>query len=270
MAHLRTHGAAQGRGRSSKLREADWSANLVRDVLARLRRGELVTMTWLNHSSVQACRSAEVDLTPLTYVGVDGTLLQGILGGHPPRTSADLVVPLLLDGMDGSPRVGLLGSRPEQLQRAAARLAEYSSSPRVVFLQDGYDGRMEPPELVEHLQGLDLDVLVIGLGAPLQDVYVTALAAAERRPRVVLTCGGWLEQVTHRSYYPRFAYKLKLNWLVRLVREPRRLWRRYTVSAARAVLHRRDLKHYVSDRAGGAFDRGRTAAAGRPRGPAGR
>jgi hypothetical protein len=39
---------------------------------------------------------------------------------------------------------------------------------------------------------------------------------------------------------------LRLNWLVRLAREPRRLWRRYTVDAVRAVRARADLIGYVT------------------------
>ena len=95
--------------------------------------------------------------------------------------------------------------------------------------------------------------------APLQDHY--ALAATS--PGVlVVTCGGWLDQFAGgEPYYPAWAYPLRLNWLVRLAREPRRLWRRYTIEAIRAVRARADLIDYVLGQGGRPLDAVAGAAA---------
>ena len=92
---------------------------------------------------------------------------------------------------------------------------------------------------------------MVGLGAPLQDQYALQLADAGLRGALVATCGGWLDQVTTPDYYPRFAYHAKLNWAVRLVREPRRLWRRYTVDAVRARRRQVELRGYLLGRGSG-------------------
>jgi hypothetical protein len=52
-----------------------------------------------------------------------------------------------------------------------------------------------------------------------------------------------------------------LNWLVRLAREPRRLWRRYTIDAVRALRSRAELAEYVI----GLGHRPLAAASARPR-----
>jgi exopolysaccharide biosynthesis WecB/TagA/CpsF family protein len=93
-------------------------------------------------------------------------------------------------------------------------------------------------ELVQRIQP---DMVLVGLGAGLQEQVL--LEAASAMPRgYALTCGGFLDQVLHPGYYPGWAYPLRLNWLVRLAREPRRLWRRYTVGALLAVARRRDWR----------------------------
>ncbi len=51
---------------------------------------------------------------------------------------------------------------------------------------------------------------------------------------LVLTCGGFFDQIHPARYYPSWAYALRLNWAVRLAREPGRLWRRYSVEALEA------------------------------------
>ena len=85
------------------------------------------------------------------------------------------------------------------------------------------------------------DLVLVGLGAGLQEQVLLEAASAMRRG-YALTCGGFIDQVLQEGYYPEWAYPLKLNWLVRLAREPRRLWRRYTVEALSAVGRRADWR----------------------------
>jgi N-acetylglucosaminyldiphosphoundecaprenol N-acetyl-beta-D-mannosaminyltransferase len=49
-----------------------------------------------------------------------------------------------------------------------------------------------------------------------------------------MTGGSYLDHIAENSdfsatWYPAWANTLRLNWFYRLVREPRRLWRRYTI-----------------------------------------
>ncbi|WP_374760949.1 WecB/TagA/CpsF family glycosyltransferase [Agromyces indicus] len=163
-------------------------------------------------------------------VGIDGTLLRLIVGRpFPPRTSADLVLPILLARTPWL-RVGLVGGTPEANARARVAIAGMvSDGSEVCYSIDGYSG------LTASEVPAGLDILIVGLGAPLQDQFASELIRLPNSPRLVVTCGGWLDQVSVPTYYPPWAYRLKLNWLVRLIREPRRLWRRYSIDAAIAL-----------------------------------
>jgi exopolysaccharide biosynthesis WecB/TagA/CpsF family protein len=210
-------------------------------LLADLRRGSGATVTWLNHYSAMQSLHGGVQLDRFDYLGLDGILLCHLLKSEAPRTSADLVLPLLLEHPVRL-RIALIGSTQETLHAVAAKIeAQYGH--RVVLLQDGYAGLSTPAELRDELRAARVQVAVVGLGAPLQDHYALAL----RSPGlVVATCGGWLDQFAGDTYYPAWAYPLRLNWLVRLAREPRRLWRRYTVDAVRALRSRTALRQYVT------------------------
>lgn len=211
-------------------------------LLADLRRGSGATVTWLNHYSAMQSLHGGVQLERFDYLGLDGLLLCRLLKSEAPRTSADLVLPLLLEHPVRL-RIALIGSTQETLQAVAAKIeAQYGH--RVVLMRDGYDGLSTPAELRDELRAARVQVAVVGLGAPLQDHY----ALAVRSPGVVVaTCGGWLDQFAGDApYYPAWAYPLRLNWLVRLAREPKRLWRRYTVDAIRALRARGDLLRYVT------------------------
>jgi exopolysaccharide biosynthesis WecB/TagA/CpsF family protein len=213
-------------------------AALLGDVL---RRGTGGTVTWFNHFSGMQALRAGVPVDHFDYLGLDGIFLCHLVGTSGCRTSADLVLPVLLER---SPmlRIALIGSTAETLRTVAEKItAEYGH--QVVLLRDGYDELPEPGELRRQLRAARVQLVVVGLGAPKQDLYVLDLAT----PGVlVTTCGGWLDQFSGSSYYPAWAYPLRLNWLVRLAREPRRLWRRYTVDALRAVLARSLLRREMS------------------------
>lgn len=212
-----------------------------RALLAKVEAGVGGTATWLNHySAIQSLRGG-VRLHRFDHLGVDGILLCRLLGSPVPRTSADLVLPLLLEHPVPL-RIALIGSTAETLEAVATKIE--ASGHRVVLRRDGYAGLPTTAKLRTELRAARVQVAVLGLGAPLQDHY--ALAATG--PGVlVVTCGGWLDQFAgDETYYPAWAYPLRLNWLVRLAREPRRLWRRYTVDAVRALLARAELIRYVT------------------------
>jgi exopolysaccharide biosynthesis WecB/TagA/CpsF family protein len=244
-------GGSRQAGRPESLREAVWSQNfaalLASDIA--VRRGG--TLTWFNHYSVQRSLAAEVDVSRFRYVGIDGLLLRRLALPTAPRTSADLVLPLVLDRLRPGSRIALIGSTAENLRAVTALLEALPSAPKVVYARDGFAGLASPESAARDLRKRDAQLVVVGLGAPLQDQYALQLADAGVSGALIATCGGWLDQVTTPDYYPRFAYHAKLNWAVRLVREPRRLWRRYTVDAVRARWRQAELRDYLVQRGGG-------------------
>lgn len=207
-----------------------------------LARGAGGVVTWLNHHSALLALRAGVPLDEFDYLGLDGIFLCRLVQSAVPRTSADLLLPVLLGGQAPGLRIALIGSTAETLRTVADKVsADYGHD--VVLVRDGYAGLPEPAELRRALVAAQAQVVIVGLGSPLQDRYALAL----RTPGLlVLTCGGWLDQFAGGTYYPAWAYPLRLNWLVRVAREPKRLWRRYTIDGVRALRARKDLLRYIT------------------------
>lgn len=222
--------------------EDRWS-NEVASALAALAGSDRPhAITWYNHYTIQKSLQRGVDLAGFDFIGIDGAFLRNMLDGDLPRTSADLVIPRLVSRLPGRARIGIIGSTREQLSAAVSTIEGWPSRPEVVLHVDGYDGMADPQQVIDAVNATQMDALIIGLGAPLQDIW--ALDLKRRFPDVslILTCGGWIDQVTHEGYYPKFAYKFRLNWLIRVGREPGRLWRRYTGDAFQAWRHRGALR----------------------------
>jgi exopolysaccharide biosynthesis WecB/TagA/CpsF family protein len=198
------------------------------------------SVTWFNHYSVLADEWDVDDLGTADYIGVDGLFLRQLMNPHPPRTSADSVIPLFLADAHEA-RVLVLGGSPDigpRVEQAITRLLPATGEVVAVF--DGYGGLPDTETLSRRLAEIEPTVVIVGLGPLRQNAYL-AHVTRQSASAVVLTCGGWLDQVIQEQYYPPWAYALRLNWAIRLWREPSRLWRRYTWHAMRAIVRRRRI-----------------------------
>ncbi len=226
---------------SSATVEQSASLNFVDALVERQRRladqGRPVLVSWLNHFSIRvALTEARTVLPQLDVCGIDGQLLRLLLR-HPFRTSADLIAPLLLEAdpeIETVLTVGGSGDRSDAIGRAICE--RIGRSVRVVSI-DGYDGLLRGAALQRLVREVEPQLLLVGLGAGLQEQVLVEASVGMNRG-YALTCGGFLDQVLQQRYYPDWAYPLRLNWLVRLAREPRRLWRRYSTHAVAAVVRR--------------------------------
>jgi exopolysaccharide biosynthesis WecB/TagA/CpsF family protein len=219
-----------------------------------LRDGSGGVLTWLNHYTALQALEARVPLDEFDFMGLDGILLSWIVKAGVIRTSADLLLPLLFERSAGL-RIALIGSNAETLAVTSEKI-ESQYGHQVVLAVDGFSGLPPAEEMRRRLRSAGVHLAIVGLGAPRQDLYALAL----RSPgMMVATCGGWMDQFAGGDYYPSWAYPLKLNWLVRLCREPRRLWRRYSIDAVRAVRASRELTDYVLGVGGRALEAAESA-----------
>jgi exopolysaccharide biosynthesis WecB/TagA/CpsF family protein len=232
---------------------SDATAVLARRLADDWFAGRGACVTWLNHHSALKLLPAGLSsIAPIDYVGIDGLFLHTLLGRRGEgRTSADLVVPQLLPLLRGA-RIALVGTRRPSLDQAAQVITEdliADAGSAVVDTRDGYGELPTVGDIAPWLTSCRPDVVIVGLGAVLQEEW--AMEVRARLPAgLVITCGGFLDQVHRQNYYPGWAYPLRLNWAVRVAREPRRLWRRYSVEALTALGQRRALRAEIGGLSG--------------------
>jgi N-acetylglucosaminyldiphosphoundecaprenol N-acetyl-beta-D-mannosaminyltransferase len=153
-------------------------------------------------------------------------------------SGSDLVLPLMARAARLGWRVFLLGAGPGVAEIAAERLRREhgvevvgTAAPFVTV------GPGEPdPEgdaAAEVIRAARPDLVLVAFGAPKQELWMHRRCAA-LAPSVLLGVGASLDFVAGRvRRAPRLVSRLGLEWLWRLAREPRRLWRRYLVDDPR-------------------------------------
>lgn len=209
----------------------------------------LLTITWLNHYSALMSLSDRIDYSKFDIVGIDGWFLSRILKSSVINTSADRILPKILEDFEGD--IFLIGGSKENADLRIGVFERSYPKSKVVFNSHGFLLDQTFIEIQEHTVQAPT-IFIIGLGASIQDSFAlrikTLLELRSRGyPILVATCGGWMDQILNPSYYPSFSFRLRINWLFRLIREPRRLWKRYSIEAIRALINRKALREFLSE-----------------------
>jgi N-acetylglucosaminyldiphosphoundecaprenol N-acetyl-beta-D-mannosaminyltransferase len=123
----------------------------------------------------------------------------------------------------------LLGAREASVKGAVETLASRHPSLRIAGYRNGYFDPAESPAIAESIRRSGAAILFVAMGSPGQERWI-AEHLGSTGVRFALGVGGSFDHVSGlAARAPRWMQRAGLEWLYRLMREPRRLWRRYLV-----------------------------------------
>lgn len=136
--------------------------------------------------------------------------------------------------------VFLFGARPEVNEAAAAELGRRHPTLKIAGRQDGYVDENGMPALVERINESGAQLLFVALGSPRQEAWMHDHAAA-LTVKVAQGVGGTFDVISGKvNRAPKLFLALNLEWLYRLLSDPRRIWRqRALVTFAGCILRRK-------------------------------
>lgn len=86
----------------------------------------------------------------------------------------------------------------------------------------------------DFISGAEPHFILFAIGAPQSELIAHKCKASGRCAGVALCIGASIEFILERkARAPRWMQKMRLEWAFRLMREPRRLWRRYLIVGPR-------------------------------------
>lgn len=148
--------------------------------------------------------------------------------------------PANLNGSDFNPEIlGLaaskdwpvffLGAKPGVAERAADAMRARYPSLRVAGCRDGYWAPPETPQVLETIKTSGATVVMAAMGNPLQEKWLDEYLASTGA-RLGVGVGAFFDfaagEVTRA---PVWMNRWGIEWIFRLVQEPKRLWKRYIV-----------------------------------------
>ena len=142
------------------------------------------------------------------------------LFGHPKsiRLSFDLSTmagPVFRDMMAHGESLYVLGAKPGEVDRSVETIKHNFDGIKIAGCHHGYIKDCKD-EIVQTIKGSGAKVVIIGMGAPMQDEMAVLLKLAGFVGSVY-TCGGFIHQTQDTMVsFPAWTNKLGLRWLYRL------------------------------------------------------
>ena len=133
-----------------------------------------------------------------------------------------------------------LGAKPGIAQNAATQLLMRFPNLQIAGVQHGYFdksfGSVENETIIKKINAAQPDILVVGFGMPLQERWL--MENADRiNVNIFLTGGAVFDYISGKlKRAPRWMTNNYLEWLGRLIIEPRRLWKRYIIGNPQFLL----------------------------------
>jgi N-acetylglucosaminyldiphosphoundecaprenol N-acetyl-beta-D-mannosaminyltransferase len=173
--------------------------------------------------SVERCELITADGQPIVWAS-------RLLGDPLPCRVAgiDLMEALFERAAATGYRVYVLGASAEVLERAVARVRREYPTLEIAGYRDGYYADPEEPEVAAAITAAQADILFVAMSSPRKEYFLARYGQSLGVP-FVMGVGGAIDVyagLVRRA--PVLLQRIGLEWLFRLLQEPRRLINRYT------------------------------------------
>jgi N-acetylglucosaminyldiphosphoundecaprenol N-acetyl-beta-D-mannosaminyltransferase len=168
--------------------------------------------------------------------GISVVAASRILGNSLPERVAgiDLLLRLCEKASQTGRSVYFFGGKDGVSRKAADRLREQFPGLVVAGTDTGFASTpQEEAEALNRIKCAAPEILFVGMGVPKQEYWIEQ-HASDLHVKVVIGVGGSFDVLSGDiPRAPVWMQKAGLEWLFRLLREPRRLWRRYILGNMR-------------------------------------
>jgi|UniRef100_A0A7C5AN77 N-acetylglucosaminyldiphosphoundecaprenol N-acetyl-beta-D-mannosaminyltransferase len=249
---------------------------LHREISRLIYQGKPGVILSANAHSLNLCQElpwlkAFYEQADLVYVDGAGVSLGAWLlgrGRYGRTTMAEWIWPLATYLADQGHSLYLLGNPPGVAAEAAARLRSHEPRLKILGTHHGFFAKTGPENqaVIEAINRARPDILMVGLGMPLEQFWILKYHS-QVRARVFWEVGAAFEiWAGFQPACPAWLGRLGLNWLFRLMIEPRRLARRYL--RGNLVFLVRLLKEWWAEHSPQNEAYTRSLPEGKPEGPA--
>ena len=120
-------------------------------------------------------------------------------------------------------KIFMYGAKAEVLAKAKEELEKKYTDINIVGTVDGYEQNNE--KILSAVNESGADIIFVALGSPKQENWITA-NKEKLCPKIYMGVGGSFDVISGNiKRAPKFMLKMGLEWLYRLLREPKRIFR---------------------------------------------
>ncbi len=151
-----------------------------------------------------------------------------ILGDKLPERipGIDLSYKLLEISNEKGYKIVLIGGKEGVAEGAKENLKKIFPNLNIAMTYNGYFNEDEEKKIVEEIQKIEPDILLVGMGSEKQEIWIWNNREKFKNIGVCIGVGGTLDiWAGKKKRAPKLVQKLGLEWLYRVIIEPKRIFR---------------------------------------------
>lgn len=161
--------------------------------------------------------------------GASVVIASQFLGESLPERVAgiDLMQDLVTLSAQKNYKIFLLGAKKAVVKKVGQVLKKTYPNLQIVGIMDGYFGRNDWSRIAHSIEMSAADVVFVGISSPIKE-YLIEYFQNMGLNSVFMGVGGSFDVISGKiPRAPKWVQKMNLEWLFRMSREPRRLFKRY-------------------------------------------
>lgn len=149
----------------------------------------------------------------------------------------DFIPKVLKIATEMNKNVYLLGGKEGVALRAKQKIIEKFGC-NVVGARSGYFTEDENEEIINDIVSKKTDILILGMGMPIQELWLDNNRSKLIDVKIGLAGGAIIDFLSEDiKRAPIIVRRIKMEWVYRLIKEPRRLWKRYIIGNIKFFYH---------------------------------
>ena len=138
-------------------------------------------------------------------------------------TGIDLMLRICEKSQQYEAKIFLYGAKKEIIEKAQEELKKTYPKINIVGQCNGY---VDEEQAVEEIKKSGADIVFVGLGSPKQEYFIIKYREKLENAKILMPVGGSFDVISKtKKRAPKWVIKINLEWLYRLLQEPKRIFR---------------------------------------------
>ena len=149
----------------------------------------------------------------------------------------DLMQELIKLAYNRKYKIFFFGAKEEVVKKVVEKYSREYSPEIIAGYRNGYYSEEEEPLIAKQIAESGANILFVGISSPKKEKFLYKYKHILKNVNFIMGVGGSFDVIAGKiKRAPKWMQKCGLEWVYRLVQEPRRMWRRYLIGNTKFII----------------------------------
>jgi N-acetylglucosaminyldiphosphoundecaprenol N-acetyl-beta-D-mannosaminyltransferase len=133
-------------------------------------------------------------------------------------------------------KIFFLGAKAEVVSKVVSMYSDKYSPDIIAGYRNGYFDKNQEQDIATQISQSGANILFVAISSPKKEIFLNENKSILKNVNFIMGVGGSFDVVSGLvKRAPQWMQKFGLEWLYRLIQEPKRMWRRYLVGNTKFI-----------------------------------